>query len=460
MLANPGAGRVVPGPQGYPLIGVLPSLLSDPLRTIEQAMNRYGDLIRLPIGPQKIYLLRNPEHIREVLYDQQQRFEKGAIFRVLGSVAGSGLVTSEGELWQRQRRLIQPAFHRQRLATLATRMTDATQTVVDRWQALAESNTPFDLAQEMMLLTQSIIVATMFGTTLGDDAAPIGDAVSTVLRGLGQRMWTFALPKWVPLPGRRSFQEAMTILDTTVYRMINSRRTTGDSHDDLLDMLLAARDGQTNQGMSDQQVRDEVMTIFIAGHETTGNALGWTWFLLAKHPDIMQRVYAEVDSVLGTRVPTMTDLPQLRYTRMVIQEAMRLYSTSWMIPRASVSDTTIGEYAIPAKSVMILSPYFMHRHPTIWRDAEQFNPERFNPDHEEEAVRKAYLPFGGGPRQCIGSQFAMMEAQFIVAMIAQRYQLQLVPGQRIEPKAHATLHPPAGIHVTTRLREKAHDVGA
>jgi cytochrome P450 len=441
-----------PGPRGLPGVGNLPQLLRDPLRALENGAAQYGDLVRYRLGPRDLYVLRHPEHIRQVLFDPQ-RFCKGDMARVFGTIAGNGLAMSEGEFWKRQRRLIQPAFHRQRIAHMADTMVQVIQAYAVRWEEAARSGEELNIGQEMKSLTQQVIAKTMFGSTL-DPAQVVeaGKAVNTVFAGLGLHMLTAGLPSWLPLPGRKEFYRSLEFLDKLVYEVIAERRAKGIDGDDLLGMLLAARDDSDGVGMTDKELRDEVMTIFIAGYETTANGLFWVWYVLARRPDLLERLQAEVDTVLAGRLPTFADSMQLVYTRMFISETLRLYSPSGFIPRTCASDSEIGGYHIPAGSLLFLSQYLVHRHPDFWERPHEFIPERFDPNKPNEATRHAYLPFGSGTRQCIGNQFAMMEASFIVAILLQRFAITASTLEAIEPKFSTTIQPRSPMYVRVSER--------
>lgn len=436
-----------PGPRGLPGVGNLPQLLRDPLRALEQGAAHYGDLVRYQLGPRELYVLRHPEHIRQVLLDPQL-FRKGDMARVFGTIAGNGLAMSEGEFWKRQRRLIQPAFHRQRIAQMAETMVQVIDAYAARWEAAANSGESLNIGLEMKSLTQQVIAKTMFGSTLNPaQVIEAGKAVNTVFAGLGLHMLTAGLPSWIPLPSRKEFYRSLEYLDKLVYEVIAERRARGIDGDDLLGMLLAARDEGDGVGMSDKELRDEVMTIFIAGYETTANGLFWVWYVLARRPDLLERLRTEIDTLLGDRLPTFADSMQLTYTRMFISETLRLYSPSGFIPRTCASDTEIGGYHIPSGSLLFLSQYLVHRHPNFWERPSEFIPERFDPNQPNEATRHAYLPFGGGTRQCIGSQFAMMEASFIIAILLQRFDISARSSEVIEPKFSTTIQPRSPMYV-------------
>jgi cytochrome P450 len=331
-------------------------------------------------------------------------------------------------------------------------MVEAAQMVVDRWEAQPPDQ-PVNMMYEMRQITQSVIVQAMFSTSISrEETIRAGEALDYALLTLVERSITpFSMPEWLPTARNRRLREALATLDEVVYRFIDERRAlvsrTEDGYDptgDLLSMLINVRYEDTGEGMSDQQLRDEVMTMFLAGHETTANTLTWVWYLLSQHPEIEARLHAELDDVLGGRAPTFADLDTLAYTRMVIEETLRMYPAVWMTGRQSIEEDVIGGYTIPADSMLMLSFYFMHHDPTYWDEPEVFRPERFSEGGAQDRPRWAYLPFGGGPRVCIGQHFALMEAQLVLALIAQRYAPRLVPGQPIDLRLMGTLQPKEG----------------
>jgi cytochrome P450 len=429
----------------------MPKLLRRPLQLLTSVASEYGDVALLPVGPQRIYLLNHPDYFKHVLQDHYRNYHKGVSYKTLKLLVGEGLGTSDGAFWLRQRRLAQPAFHHQRLATMASAMAHATAEMLQHWETIAACGDAFDVVTEMRRLTLQIIVTTMFSTAIGNEAETVYHAFNTALTHITRSFWLSGLPPRLT-PGYRTFQQAVNVLDTVVYRIINERRQTEHDPGDLLTMFLQAADAETGEGMNDKQVRDELMTLFIAGYDTSAHTLAWVWHLLTQHPEVERRLYIELSHVLNGRIPTFSDLPHLVYTRMIIEEAMRLYPAAWGVFRMSLADDIIGGYTIPAGSVIILSPYVMHRTPAYWEQPERFEPERFTPDRLAERPRYTYVPFGGGPRQCIGNNFAMMEMQLILAMVAQRYQLQSVPGQLVEPHIALTLQPRRGVQVTLRPR--------
>jgi cytochrome P450 len=419
----------------------------DPLAFLTALARDYGDIICISMGPIRAYQLHHPDFVKHVLQDNNQNYVKGRIIGRTKILIGEGLFTSEGEFWRRQRRLAQPAFHRERIAGFADTMVRRMAERLEGWEGLALRGTPFDVAAEMNALTLTIAGETLFDRDLSGEAAKAGHALRVALEVTSRRAMThFVTPIWVPTARNRAFQRAVRTLDRLVYDIIESRRRSNDLGADLLGMLMAARDEETGEGMSPRQLRDEVMTFLLAGHETTAVALAWSWYLLAKHPTIADKARTEVLAVLSDRNPTLEDLPKLPFARMVVEEAMRLYPPVWGVGRQAVAADEIGGYEIPAGTIVNLSPWVTHRHPDFWPAPERFEPERFRPGVDRARPRFAYFPFSGGPRLCIGEAFALMEAQIVVAMVLQRYGLTLVDGTTtIEPEPTLTIRPRGGL---------------
>ncbi len=449
--------KTIPGPS--PRFRDLVSFLAfgsprDLLSFYMDAARRYGDIVHFGRGAYSSYFVVHPDYVKHVLQDKVRNYPKKNRFNdMLKPLTGEGLLTSDGEVWRQRRRLSQPAFHRQRLAGFATGMTEATQAMLARWAPLAGHGQVLDVSREMQRVTLSIVGRALFSADIGADSDEMGRAVTSIFEHFNHRLrHPLAWPESIPTPRNRRFHRAIATIDEISYRLIAEHRRADTDSGDLLSMLITARDEETGQGLNDRQIRDEVGTFLGAGHETTAVTLAWVWYLLSKHPYVEGRVQAEVDSVLGGRTPTVEDIPHLPYTRLVIQETLRLYPPAWGMSRGIVSDDTIDGYPIPAGALMVLSPYVTHRHPAFWDNPEGFEPERFTPERSAERPRYAYFPFGGGPRQCIGNEFALMEAQLIIAMVVQRYRLQLVPGQHIEPDPIFTLRPSSGVQVTLHAR--------
>lgn len=443
-------GRLAPGPKGHPILGSTPAFWRDPVRAFVDGWQQHGDVVRFSFGgPLVAHLIVHPDHVRQVLQEQHQIFRKAPRHMAkLEPMIGVGLLTSDGDYWLQQRRLIQPAFHRARIAAFGDLMTIAATELMDEWERAYSRGQTFDASAEMMKLTLTVVARALFGAEVSQDAEAIGRAVTIALEDADRRLQSYVVPPdWLPIPANRRFQAARRMLDGIVYRIIDERRRSPRDTGDLLSMLLAARDEETGRGMSDQQVRDEVMTLFLAGHETTANALSWTWYLLSAHPAERQRLADELTAVLRGRPPTLDDLPNLPFTRQVIEESMRLYPPAWAMSRAPIEQAEIGGYAIPKGWPIFILPYLTHRHPDFWENPEGFDPARFAPARAAGRPRFAYFPFGGGPRQCIGSSFAMMEAPLILATIAQRFRLDLVPGHPIALQPLISLRPRYGVRV-------------
>jgi cytochrome P450 len=443
-----GRERRPPGPFYWNPFTAEAEMRRDPLGFMTRIAREYGDVVCAQMGPLRFYLLHHPDAVKHVLQDNNQNYVKGMVIGRVKILIGEGLFTSEGDFWRRQRRLAQPAFHRERIAGLADTMIRRTAERLARWDGAARDGEPIDVAAEMNALTLTIAGETLFSRDLSGEAAVAGRALRVALETTAYRAMTWIVPPiWWPSARNRAFRRAVGTLDAVVYDIIDGRRRAQALGDDLLGMLMAARDEETGEGMSRRQLRDEVMTFLLAGHETTAVALAWTWDLLARHPEIAEQARAETLAVLGERAPTLADLPQLPLARMIVEEAMRLYPPVWGIGRETIEADEIGGYDIPAKSLVNLSPWVTHRHPAIWDDPDRFDPERFRPGREKTRPRFAYFPFSGGPRLCIGEAFALMEAQLIVAMMLQRFRLRLVDPRPAVFEPTLTLRPYGGVRM-------------
>jgi cytochrome P450 len=444
--AAPAGSKLAPGPHGHWLLGSMPAFLDDSLGYLRRVAQDYGDVVRYRVAHMTWYQVNHPEGIARILQENNRNYGKGALtLGILRPVAGNGLFLSEGEFWLRQRRLMQPTFHHRHVAAFGTMIVDATQAMLDRWQAHANEGQPRDIMREMSGLTLDVVSRALFSTPAGYDAG-VAQAIATLVEDIGYRFAVpFYPPPRVPTPRNRRHRAALGALDRAIYGIIAARRRGDTAGDDLLGLLMGVRDEDTGQGMSDQQLRDEVITLFVAGHETTAVALAWACHLLAAHPEAAERVQAEQTGVLGDRAAAAADLPRLPYARMVIDETMRLYPPAWITNRQAIADDEVCGYHIPAGAVVLVSPYVMHRHPAYWEQPERFDPERFAPERSAGRPHYAYFPFGGGPRQCIGKGLALMEAQLILAAVAQRFRLRHVPGHNVEPHALVTLRPRGGL---------------
>ncbi len=442
--------RIAPGPNTRGVVGDLPAFRRDPLAFFTRGMRVYGDIVRFRAGPRIIHLVTHPDHVQWVLQQNNKNYRKGWSFRKAKSFIGEGLLTSEGEFWLRQRRLAQPAFHRQRIAEFATLMTDTIARMLEDWDERCRLGRPVNVADEMMKLTLTIVAKALFGADVSTDAPAVSHALTVALEHTNQRINSIVdVPLRVPTPANRRFLKALDTLDSIVYRVIEERRRTETGETgDLLSMLLHAVDEETGATMDDRQLRDEVMTILLAGHETTASSLAWTYYYLSKYPDIDLKLHEEVRQVIGDRTPTADDYPNLRYTGMVFSETLRITPPIWGTSRDALGDDEIGGYHIPKGSELAVIPYVTHRHPAFWHNPEAYIPERFTPEQVTKRPRYAYIPFGGGPRICIGNNFALLEAHLTLAMVAQKFHLQLAPGYQVHYDATATLRPKPGVLMT------------
>ncbi|MBK8253767.1 MAG: cytochrome P450 [Polyangiaceae bacterium] len=429
-------------------LGHLGQMQNDQLGFFLRAREQCGDVARFRFILLPVHLLAHPEHVRRVLVDEHRNYDKQTKgFNVLRLVLGNGLLTAEGELWRRQRRIAQPAFHRERIAAFGERMVLAAEDTVRSWIPIAERSGTIDIASEMMRLTLRIAGETLLSTDVTGDAASVGQAVSLLLTEANVRiLHPIEVPLNIPTPHNRRVLSALSTLESVVRKMIEERRKmTGQRPNDLLTMLMEARDEETGESMTDQQLRDEVLTIFLAGHETTANALAWTFYLLSLHPGVARRVEKEIVDVLGNRLPEVGDVNKLVYTTAVLKESMRLYPPAWIIGRRAVNDDVVDGYEIPADSIVFASPWVTHRHPGFWQNPEGFDPDRFLPERAATIHRTAYFPFGAGPRICIGQGFAMIEAVLLLATLCRKFRIDLVPGHPVVPQPSITLRPRYGI---------------
>jgi cytochrome P450 len=430
----------------------------DPLGFLLQVARQHEGVVDLGgLGSQRFFLVHQPEHVRYVLQHNNANYHKGTNFKEGKLLVGDGLIGVEGATWQRQRRLVQPAFHRPQLAAMAHEMTEAIAVSLERWRPWVDTGQPVDLVEEMMRLTQRVVLRTIFGSDSQIDQDVVIQEWGVARDFLNHRMWALLkAPIALPTPGNLRFRLALRRLDEVVYHIIRERRgQRTEGRVDMLSMLLGAVDAETSRGMSDLQVRDEVMTMFLAGYETTALALSWLWGKLCEFPQVEQRVRQEVEQELGERTPGVEDCARMRYGRMVLDEVLRLFPPVWIYGRTPREDDVIGGFRVPAGANLLLSPYVTQRNPTLWADPERFDPERFKPEAAAGRQRFAYFPFGGGQRQCIGDNFALLEMQLVLGMVLQRYQLRLRPGTQLQPEAQLTLRPRGGLWVTLHSRAAA-----
>ncbi len=443
---------VAPGLRGLPVLGMLPAMRRSPTAVFKNAARRFGDVAYLKIGPRQGYLITNPRDVRHVLQDNARNYHKSPLYEKLRLSIGNGLLTSEDDFWLRQRRIAQPAFLRTRIAALAGMMVDAAGETCERWESFAATGEARDIDDEMMRLTRTVVVRALLGTDLGPFTGLVDEAWTVMNEHIGTSFWSLGIAERFPTPRRRRFDRARATLRSAVVHMIRERRRHPGDRADLLSMLLAARDEETGEGMTDDQLRVDVTTFLLAGQETTSLALTWTWYLLSQHPDVQRRLEDEIDGVLDGRPPALDDLPGLPYARMVLDESMRLYPPAWAFSRQALADDELGGYHLPRGWLAFVSPYVLHRLPQYWDDPERFDPDRFTPARVAARPKFVHIPFGAGPRQCIGNHFALLEAHLVLVALAQRYRLRLVRGHRVEPWPLITLRPRFGMPMIVERR--------
>lgn len=439
-----------PGPRGLPYIGQAWNFTRDPLGFLSGVAQRYGDISCFTLGGVQAFFVRHPDYIREVLITQRGSFTLSPLRKRLDAVVGQGLFTSEGELHARQRRLMQPVFRKSRIEAYANSIAELSRRTRDQWRTGAE----IDLTEETMKLTMLVAARALFEDDIEADAEAVSSNLAVLLEFFTRISSPF-LRLWLkmPLPSSRRFHRAVRDLDAVIYRMIDRRRGAAGAGNDLLSLLMQAKDDETNVFMTERQLRDEILTLLIAGHETTANLLGWTLYLLSQHEACAERLHAEARSVLGGRPGFVAaDAERLAYGRQVIQEGLRLYPPGWFIGRAALAEVSLGNYTLPKGAVVLMSQYVMHRDGRFFEQPERFAPERWEGDFLERLPRGAYFPFSAGDRHCIGEGFAWQEALLILATLAERWKFELVPGQRIRPKPSVTLRPDRPIRMIVRAR--------
>jgi cytochrome P450 len=412
----------------------------------EGLAQQYGDISHFKFSGLEAFLINHPDYIKDVLVTNHQNFVKGLALQRAKRLLGEGLLTSEGEFHRRQRRLVQPAFHRQRIASYGSVMTDYAARTAGRWR----DGETLDIADEMMRLTLGIVGKTLFDADVESEAGEIGEAMNVVMDLFNTlTIPFFELLEKLPLPQMRRFRKARARLDRIIYRMIDERRRSGEDRGDLLSMLLLAQDDEGKSGsMTDLQVRDEALTIFLAGHETTANALTWTWYMLSQNPEPEAKFHRELQAVLGARPPSVADFPHLRYTEMVFAESMRLFPPAWALGRRSIDECTIGGYTIPANSLVLMSQYVMHRDARYFPHPEKFDPERWTEAARDSRPQFSYFPFGGGPRRCIGEGFAWLEGVLLLATLGQKWKMRLAPNHPVALRPVITLRPKHGMRMS------------
>ena len=439
--------KTIPGPRGLPLLGVMPEMISDMLGLFTNTAREYGGIAQFKLLNKSYLLVTNPDYVKYILQDNYRNYIRGRSVETGRVLLGNGLPLTDGDFWLRERRILQPAFHRERLGKLANVITNVIDIFTQDWEAKSRGNEILDLDDEMMRLTLTVIIKSMFSAKIDDKVQSLSHAFNVASKFMlwrSQQMW--APPLSVPIPRNVEYNRALKVLNDTIYPLIEDRRK--NLEDDLLGMMLEMRDADTGEGMSDQQARDEVVTIFFAGHETTAATMAWAFYLLSQHPEIEERARAEVKGVLNGRQPAFADLPKFVYLQQVINEVLRLYPAAYLFAREAMVDDQLDGYPIPANTLIFITPFVNHHDPKYWPDPERFDPERFTSEQVASRPRHIYYPFGEGPHLCLGNNFALMEMQLILAMTLQRFRLRLIPNHPIAFKPEATLRPRYGMKMT------------
>ena len=435
-----------PAVPGHWLFGSGLDLALDPIGFLGKNSKKYGGIYRLTSRFKKLVVVQDPELVKHILQDNNKNYVKSFGYDVLGMLLGKGLLTSEGDFWRKQRRLAQPAFHRERLNAMVQSMVDCTKDFINILET--KRGQEVDVSKEMMHVTLHIVAQSLFGSNVTDIVEAVGKEMDEAQELAIERISNpFKLPIWIPIPSNLREKKSIARLDKIMIDIIENRRKSTNTYNDLLQMLMEAKDEDTGEQMSDRQLRDECMTIFLAGHETTALALTWLWYIIDQNPAEIDKLRAEAETVLQGRDPEMGDVMKLEYTRMAIEETMRLYPPAWVIGRRNLEADTIGGFHIPAPTNILMPVYQMHRDPDIWDNPEEFDPERFQKDKIKEKHRFAYFPFGGGPRLCIGNNFALMEMQVVVAMLVTRFRFTLVPGHPVVLDPLVTLRAKHGMRM-------------
>ena len=447
------ANGVPSAPARLPIAGHILQWRADPIKLLTDAM-RQGDIVRLAL-PGPTYLLSHPAYVKHVLQDHHQNYCKGWVFDRIKPYWGESLLTADGDTWRQQRRRVQPSFKRDHTAGFAPIVTARTAEMLARWDTIASTGQPLALYNEMTELALVIIGDVLFGVDLWSDAAEMARAAQSALAVLKKRVAALApLPLWVPTSDNRTFNGAMRMLNQRISEIVARKQASPDGGRSFLTMLMTARD-EKGAAMTDRQLHEEILGMLQQGHDTVGESLAWTWYLLSLHPEVERKLHREISEVVGDRIPLITDLPRLQYATMILHESLRVYPPVWVIPRDAIHDDRIGGYHIPAGSTILLSPYLTHRHPECWENPEAFDPERFAPAASHARPRHAYFPFGHGPRLCMGVDMAMMEMLLVLVMVVQRYRIHLVPGHREEPECILDMIPRHRVRATLQRQPPA-----
>ncbi|HEY7596954.1 MAG TPA: cytochrome P450 [Actinophytocola sp.] len=441
-------GLVPPGPPRRAAPGILRKLRADRLGLMSEAVREYGDAVRVAIGPKKLYIFNHPDHAKHVLADNAANYHKGIGYTEAKRALGDGLLTSEGALWKEQRRTIQPVFQHKRIAGRAGVIVDEALGLVGRLRA-HQGGGVVDVLSEVTALTLGVLGNTLLDSDLGAFES-IGHSFEAVQDQAMFEMETLGLvPRWLPLKGQRAFRSARADLERIVEILVAQRKANPiSSGDDVLTRLIASTSKESDKRVADRRMRDELVTLLLAGHETTASTVGWTLDLVSRHPEVRERLHEEAVAVYGDRRPVYEDLVRLRYTNMVLQETMRLRPPVWILPRRAIADDEVGGYHVPAGTDVLICPYTLHRHPRYWADPDRFDPERFDPDTPSDRPRYAHIPFGAGPRFCVGNHLGMMEATFIISTLMRDLRLEREPGFDVTPEPMMSLRLGGGLPMT------------
>lgn len=449
--------QTIPVRKGWPLLGVLPEFIGQASRDyFKNVMLEQGDLVRLNFGPQSVYLVSHPDYLQQILRDNYQNYRKPDIlYAAAQEVVGQGLVTSSGELWLRQRRMIQPHLHRKQLIHLFDEMRDAVSEVLNRWEEIVQNHSEVEMGDKMAEITINVITRTMFGreSLSPDEITEVGQCAVRLVNYVSQSLFNGLLPKWLHKPREATFKRDHQTMRQVINRIIAKSRTEKETSAGLIEMLIKSVDEETNQMMTEQQLFDEVMTIFLAGYETTSTALTWLLVILQEHPAVLEKLQAEVDQTLGSRPPTFEDILRLPYSQQVFMEVLRYHTVAFLLPRALNKPDQLGPYLLPANALVLLSFYGVHHNPRVWDHPEIFDPARFTPEAMAQRHPFAYVPFSAGPRKCAGDEFALLEGPLIMTMLLQRYTITLLPNQTFETGL-GKLRPKNGVKATLSLRNR------
>ena len=435
--------------KGLPIVGALPGLLVDPLRTMTRLAHQHsGAVLRIPFGPFQVYMLTHPRQISYVLHEKWRQYPKGenGMWQQIRRLFGDSLVTIDDARWIEDRRLLQPLFQRANLNAMVSEIVDSISDGLDSLSRLARSGAPLPISRAMARLSEDVLLRSLFGIKVTDsEAQELRESMMNAFAFAMTRMLFFFLPKYIPIPSELAYRRGIRRLDEAVYRLMQRRRTQPGPSKDLLTVLLNTRHPETGELLASKHVRDEIVTMFFAGHDSTSRTKTWALACLAQNPEALRKAQDEVDTVLGSRKPTLADVPNLKYLRQVVQETLRLYPAGWLMPRTAGEDDVIDGYTIPKGALLCINIYAVHRDPALWERADSFEPERFD-GSESSWPRGQYIPFGGGPRLCIGDQFGLMNAQLTLAMFLQRFNPRLVPGKEFRARGMGgSLQPEADV---------------